>query len=711
MTRTLRSATALATSLSLIVPSLPMTARAQDASITRETALAACQTALGTAEGEAVEACLTDALVAAGIDPEAADAAAAATVEAEAEPAEAVDAPEAAEAPEVAEEPEAPEVVEAPAEAEPEAVDVEVTEDAPVDAAPEAETPAPELAEDVPAPAEVPTEESIAEELTEDAVEQATPAAEAEVTEAPVEAAPVEESGEVAEEAPAVEVVEGAEDPVVDVATPEQPVETAEEAPAAEETLVERIEEPVESDAAAPGTAQEEVLAEDEAPTDADAVQMTRQDARQLCRAEIGGGQREAVQACMVETLAENGQTDLAQRLADRFAARAEGDVNAATESAVAEEIASQPEPELTEAEELARAQTEAALANLEEAGTPAAAAAAADDDETEAEVTEEVVEAEDVRTSSEDFETSAVETERDRDDDGLLTTQKIAIGALGALAVGTLLNNRTRVISNSGDRVVVQRDDGDLQVLKDDDALLRQAGSNIRTQSFSDGSTRSIVTREDGSQVITVRDASLRVLRRLLIRPDGSEVVLIDDTAVVEPVDVSTLPPATLSARQGQESDPLRDALRRETGLDRRFSLAQVRNIAEVRALAPAFEVESVTFASASAAITPEQAGNLTDIAREVISAIRENPREVFLIEGHTDAVGDAAYNLALSDRRAESLALALNEYFDVPVENMVVQGYGERFLKVPTLEDERQNRRATVRRITELLQTAAAN
>ena len=35
-------------------------------------------------------------------------------------------------------------------------------------------------------------------------------------------------------------------------------------------------------------------------------------------------------------------------------------------------------------------------------------------------------------------------------------------------------------------------------------------------------------------------------------------------------------------------------------------------------------------------------------------------NPREVFLIEGHTDAVGNDVDNLSLSDRRAESVAIA---------------------------------------------------
>ncbi|UWQ20792.1 OmpA family protein [Jannaschia sp. W003] len=390
-------------------------------------------------------------------------------------------------------------------------------------------------------------------------------------------------------------------------------------------------------------------------------------------------------------------------------------------ESEAAAEVAARPEPELTPEQERARDQAEAALSSLDTqtgsddaaAAEPTAAAALSASDEdasADAEVTEEEVTDADVRSASEDFATQAVVTDDDRG--GLSDTQKLALGALGALAVGTLLNNRARVVSNSGDRVVVQRADGDLTVLKDDDALLRRPGSTVRTERFDDGSSRTIVTREDGSRVITVRDASLRVLRRTLIAADGTEYALIDDTAPVEQVDVSQLPEyrPTASTRDGGD-DALRMALAREAGVDRAFSLAQIRTIPEVRALAPAIELDAVTFASGSAAIMPDQAGALTGLAEEMKAQIRANPREVFLIEGHTDAVGDAAYNLALSDRRAESLALALNEYFGVPVENMVVQGYGERFLKVPTQASEQANRRAVARRVTDLLRVAAAN
>ncbi len=77
----------------------------------------------------------------------------------------------------------------------------------------------------------------------------------------------------------------------------------------------------------------------------------------------------------------------------------------------------------------------------------------------------------------------------------------------------------------------------------------------------------------------------------------------------------------------------------------------------------------------------------------------------EIFLIEGHTDAVGSDIDNLTLSDRRAEEVAIILTETFGVPPENLVTQGYGEEFLKIPTLRAERVNRRVAVRRITPLL------
>jgi outer membrane protein OmpA-like peptidoglycan-associated protein len=76
-----------------------------------------------------------------------------------------------------------------------------------------------------------------------------------------------------------------------------------------------------------------------------------------------------------------------------------------------------------------------------------------------------------------------------------------------------------------------------------------------------------------------------------------------------------------------------------------------------------------------------------------------------VFLIEGHTDAVGTEAANMKLSQERAEAVKQALLEYFNIGEDNLVTVGRGEMYPKIPTQEAEPENRRVSVRRITPLL------
>lgn len=331
------------------------------------------------------------------------------------------------------------------------------------------------------------------------------------------------------------------------------------------------------------------------------------------------------------------------------------------------------------------------------------------------AQVTEETVTETSARSSAEDFAnkvnqaapaTTATAPAVVEKDEGLSDVEKLLLLGAGALVVGAIISNNRKVEVNTGDRVVVSRD-GYYELIKDDDALLRQPGSKVRTESFRDGSTRTTVLRTDGTRIITIRDAEMRVLRRVHVDRDGFETLLIDDTVAYEPVDIARLTrqQATPAITVAADEAALRDALAYEADIDRRFSLAQIRNIREVRSLMPVIDLDAITFESGSAAIRPDQAKALSRLGAIIRSHVDENPAEIFLIEGHTDAVGGAAYNLALSDRRAESVALALSEYFAVPPENLVVQGYGEEFLKVQTQGDERANRRASVRRITGLL------
>lgn len=351
---------------------------------------------------------------------------------------------------------------------------------------------------------------------------------------------------------------------------------------------------------------------------------------------------------------------------------------------------------------------------------TRAAQAAALDEARKRRSIREQRITEANRRASSEDFATSlqdALTRREDRrraddsDDDNSDLFKALLLGA-GALAVGSMLNNNRQVALSSPDRVVLTRDDGSQEVIKDETALLRQPGSTVTTENFDDGSSRTIVTRPDGSKVVTIRDADLRVLRRTLISPDGRTTRLIDDTEAVAPVDIANLPAPAPVFDDGTSTDEaaLRAALRREADFDRRFTLGQIRNIPEVRSLVAPVNIDAITFDTGSAAIRPDQARQLSGLGEVIDEAIAGNPREMFLIEGYTDTVGPDPMNLALSDRRAESVALALSEYFDVPPENLIVQGYGEQFLKVRSEGDIRANRRVSVRRITDLLQTADA-
>ena len=143
---------------------------------------------------------------------------------------------------------------------------------------------------------------------------------------------------------------------------------------------------------------------------------------------------------------------------------------------------------------------------------------------------------------------------------------------------------------------------------------------------------------------------------------------------------------------------------------IDRRYTLDQVRFSAPLRDRMPRVDLD-VNFDTGSWQLSPEQVDRLAAIAEGINRAIERNPREVFMVEGHTDAVGNDVDNLSLSDRRAESVAVALTEQFQVPAENLVTQGYGEQYLKVPTQGPESANRRVAVRRITPLIDQQAAN
>ena len=458
---------------------------------------------------------------------------------------------------------------------------------------------------------------------------------------------------------------------------------------------------------------------------EAEAAEAERLETEAAEAAEAERLEAEAAEAAEAERLeAEAAEAAEAERLEAEAAEAAEAE-RLETEAAEAAE-AERLEAEAADAAEAERLAAEAAedeeLALIDPTADEEEEAPVAATMEAEAEpedVVEEALDAASVRTSEQDFATAIGTTTATQDSgrSGLSNLEKALLLGLGAVAVGAVLRNGDRVVENTGDRVVVEGTRG-YTVYKDDDALLRQPGASLRTETFSDGSSRTFLDRADGSQVETIRDSRGRVLRRAVIYPDGTEFELFDDLEPAPVVDVRQLQatrPASRRSLSVAENDlaALRLAIREDMAFDagRTFSLRQIREIEQVRSLVPAIELDTITFATGSAAIPADQARSLVRLGILIEELLFDNPREVFLIEGHTDAVGSESFNLALSDRRAETVALALTETFRIPPENLIVQGYGEAFLKIPTQAAEPRNRRATVRRITPLLRQIAAN
>ncbi|MEH6721670.1 MAG: OmpA family protein [Aurantimonas endophytica] len=233
---------------------------------------------------------------------------------------------------------------------------------------------------------------------------------------------------------------------------------------------------------------------------------------------------------------------------------------------------------------------------------------------------------------------------------------------------------------------------------------------------------TRQTVVRDNGVQIVTITNRYGDVIQRSRVMPDGREVVLFydpyerdyddddyyeDPAAGWDPVDLRIpMDEYIVDTREPDEDLYYRTIVAPPVErVDRIYSVNEVRRSERIRDKVRRIDLSTINFAFGSDAISQEQVPNLQALADAIARVIEQNPAETFLIEGHTDAVGSDLANLALSDRRAEGVASALTDYFDVPPENLVTQGYGEQFLKVDTQEENAENRRVTVRRITPLV------
>ncbi len=269
------------------------------------------------------------------------------------------------------------------------------------------------------------------------------------------------------------------------------------------------------------------------------------------------------------------------------------------------------------------------------------------------------------------------------------------------------------QVVIEEPDHRQIIRQGGQAFVRHDENERLFEFGQG-RRERRGDGNY-AIIDRPDGDEIITVTDDDGHLVRRFRRGRDGHEFILIDNRRPRDEPIFLNLPIPIIGIPQDQyivdtavapepfiyqtlEAPPL-------VPIERPYSLDEIRYNVALRDRMRRIDVDTITFDLGSWVVTPDQIGRLQLVAQAIQNIVARNPNEVFLIEGHTDAVGNDVDNLSLSDHRAETVASVLTESFQIPPENLTTQGYGSQFLKIQTPDANRQNRRVTVRRITPLL------
>ena len=198
---------------------------------------------------------------------------------------------------------------------------------------------------------------------------------------------------------------------------------------------------------------------------------------------------------------------------------------------------------------------------------------------------------------------------------------RRTLIGAAAAgLAVGAIAGRLGgRVVEDQGDRLIVEREDGTYLVRRDENELLRGDGSIVSTEQLDDDRQRTIVTRPNGVEVVTLRDGFGNILRRTKRLPNGDEIVLIDNQVIeevaFEPLDLGpvTVPIARdeyiVSAERADEEElretfvaaPVED-------VERVYSLREVRGSERLREKVRRVDLDAITFDTGSATVTRSQ-------------------------------------------------------------------------------------------------------
>jgi outer membrane protein OmpA-like peptidoglycan-associated protein len=308
-------------------------------------------------------------------------------------------------------------------------------------------------------------------------------------------------------------------------------------------------------------------------------------------------------------------------------------------------------------------------------------------------------------REAQRELEEIAEEQEELREDVRELQRQRAA--ELEALEREMRERSDGEVVRRTQDRVIIRSGDDRYVVQSNDSRRFMRRAEDVETRRRDGGETETRVRRGDGSQVVTVRNRYGDIVMRSRVGRDGRETRLIDnrrrDDRPRRRVDYYSrvLPPLVITIPRDQYIVETRRASRRDIRralsappverVEEAWSLYDVLDNERIRDMVPRVDLDAITFEFDSAEVPDDQIDTLEEIGWAIEEIIAENPRELFLLEGHTDWPGSHEYNLALSDRRAENVAIILTEFFDIPPENLITQGYGKQYLKIQTTRKSR--------------------
>jgi outer membrane protein OmpA-like peptidoglycan-associated protein len=121
-----------------------------------------------------------------------------------------------------------------------------------------------------------------------------------------------------------------------------------------------------------------------------------------------------------------------------------------------------------------------------------------------------------------------------------------------------------------------------------------------------------------------------------------------------------------------------------------------ETRGIKPVEGVKPKAVSLTVRFAFDSSELTEQAVAVLDNLGPALQS--QELVDSAFLIEGHTDAVGSAAYNQQLSERRAGAVKQYLVSNHQIPENRLRTVGHGESNLLDPSNPRSGLNRRVQV-------------